>query len=65
MEPVRTDLEEFMRVCHALMPHLSDDEFEEIACIVYFFVRQQTLRPYGDVDDLAASLAFSTFPSTD
>ena len=27
-------------------------------------VRQQTIHPYGDVDDQAASLAFSTFPPT-
>lgn len=65
MKPVLPDLEEFMRACRASMRHLSEDEFEEIACIVYFFVRQQTIRPYGDVDDLAASLAFSTFPSAD
>ena len=37
MKPVLPDLEEFMRACRASMRHLSEDEFEEIACIVYFF----------------------------
>ncbi len=64
MKPVLPDLEEFIRACRASMRQLSEDEFEEIACIVYFFVRQQTIHPYGDVDDQAASLAFSTFPPT-
>lgn len=64
MEPYkRPDLEEFLRVCDGLTQYLTDEECEEIACIVYF-VRQKTVRPYDDLDNLAASLAFSTLPAT-
>jgi hypothetical protein len=64
MEPrVRPDIEEFLRVCNGLLQYLTDEECEEMACIVYF-VRQKTLRPYDDLDNLAASLAFSTLPAT-
>lgn len=36
MKPVLPDLEEFIRACRASMRQLSEDEFEEIAYIVYF-----------------------------
>jgi tRNA A58 N-methylase Trm61 len=56
------DLEEFMRVCAALIPYLTDQECEEVACVMYF-VRQKTVRPNDEVDDLTASIAFSKLPS--
>jgi hypothetical protein len=64
MEPrMRQDLEEFLRICDGLIQYLTDEECEEMACIVYF-VRQKTVRPYDDLDNLAASLAFSTLSAT-
>lgn len=53
-----------MRVCHVLIQYLTDEECEQTACILYF-VRQKTVRPYDEVDDLAASMAFSKLPSID
>jgi hypothetical protein len=65
MEPVPPNMEEFVRLYNALMHHLSDEEeCEEIACIIYF-VRQKTVRPYDELDNLAASIAFSKLSSTD
>lgn len=59
--------EEFMRVCDALIQYLTDEECEEMACIIYV-VRQKTVRLfrlYGELDDLAASLAFAKLPHID
>ena len=65
MEPhLPSEIEEFMRVCHVLIQYLTDEECEQTACILYF-VRQKTVRPYDEVDDLAASIAFSKLPSID
>jgi hypothetical protein len=47
-----------------LIQYLTDEECEQMACILYF-VRQKTVRPYDEVDDLAASIAFSKLPSID
>ena len=58
------DLKEFLRVCDRLIQYLTDEECEEIACVMYV-VRQKTVRPYGELDDLAASLAFAKLPSID
>jgi hypothetical protein len=65
MEPrLPPEIEEFMWVCHVLIQYLTDEEREQMACILYF-VRQKTVRPYDDVDDLTASMAFSKLPSID
>jgi len=53
-----------MRVCHVLIQYLTDEECGQMACILYF-VRQKTVRPYDELDDLAASMAFSKLPSID
>jgi hypothetical protein len=58
------DLKEFLRVCDRLIQYLTDEECEEIACVIYV-VRQKTVRLYGELDDLAASLAFAKLPSID
>lgn len=58
------DLKEFLRVCDRLIQYLTDEECEEIACVMYV-VRQKTVRLYGELDDLAASLAFAKLPSID
>jgi len=58
------ELEEFMRVCDALIQYLTDEECEEIACII-FVVRQKPVRPYSELDDLSASLAFANLSSLD
>ena len=63
-ENLPPEIEEFMRVCHVLIQYLADEECEQMACILYF-VRQKTLRPYDEVDDLAVSIAFSKLPSID
>ena len=57
MEP---DLNELMRVCESLIRYLNKDE--ESVCVVYF-VRLKTMRPYDELDDLAASIAFSELSS--
>jgi hypothetical protein len=65
MEPyMRKDMEEFLRVCDCLIQYLTNEECEEISCILYF-VRQKTVRSYDELDDLAASIAFSKLPSID
>ena len=63
-EHLPPESEEFMRVCHVLIQYLTDEECEQMACILYF-VRQKTVRPYDEVDDLAASIAFSKLPPID
>lgn len=65
MEPyLPPEIEEFMHVCDALIQYLTDEECKQMACILYF-VRQKTVRPCAEVDDMAASLAFSKLPSID
>ena len=68
MEPnERAELEEFLRACDRLIKqHMIDEEYEEIAYMVYI-VRQEetTVPPYDDVDDLTASIAFSKLSSID
>ena len=61
---LRPDLEEFLRICDCLTQYMADEECEEIACIIYV-VRQKTVRPYDELDDLSASLAFAKLPSLD
>lgn len=57
-------INELMRVCEGLLQDLIDEGREDIVCNVYFY-REKTIRPYDDVDDLAASIAFSKLPSID
>jgi len=62
---MRRDIEEFMRVCDRLIKHyLTDEEYEEIV-LIEFVVRKKTVRPYDELDDLAASIAFSELSSID
>lgn len=63
-ENLPPEIEEFMRVCHVLLQYLTDEDGEQMACILYF-VRQKTVRLNEEVDDLAASIAFSKLPSID
>jgi hypothetical protein len=67
MEPdpdINEFIDELMRVCEGLIQDLIDEGREDIVCNVYF-VREKTICPYDDVDDLAASIAFSKLPSID
>jgi len=57
-------LEELLRICDKLIEHLSRREDQDIVCILEF-VRQESLRRYGDTDDVAASMAFSKLSSID
>ncbi len=58
------EFEELLRALDGLLRAQIDKVGEDTAIIVSF-VRKKTVRPYGELDDLAASLAFSTLPSTD
>ena len=58
------ELKDFIRVCDKLSEYLSDQENGEIVCILAF-VRDEAVHPYGDSDDLAASIAFSNLSSLD
>ena len=65
MEPyLPPEIEEFMRVCDVLIQYLTDEDGEPMVYILYF-VRAKTVRPYEEVDDLAASMAFSKLSSFD
>jgi hypothetical protein len=65
MEPqLPSEIEEFIRACHVLIQYLTGEEREQMACILYF-VRQKTVRPYDELDNLASSIAFSKLPSID
>ena len=65
MEPdLPPEIEEFMRVCDVLIQYLTDEEGEPMVYILYF-VRPKTVRPYDEVDDLAAAMAFSQLSSLD
>jgi hypothetical protein len=59
MEPyIQPEDEKFMRMRDALRQCLTNEEWEEIGCIVCFS-RTKPVPPYNDVDDLDASIAFS------
>jgi hypothetical protein len=58
------ELEKLLRICDKLIGFLSHKEEREIVCILEF-VRQEALRRYGNMDDLAASMAFSKLSSID
>jgi hypothetical protein len=70
-EPRRpSDIEEFVRVCERLIEMalenggLTDGECEEIVCIVYVVGQvERSVRPYGDLDELAAAIAVSKLSS--
>jgi hypothetical protein len=65
MDPIlRVDKQEFLDLCDRLTQYLSDQECEEIACIV-FVALQRTVLPYDDLDDVSASLAFAKLSSAD
>ena len=64
MEPDRLDIDEFIHVCDSLLQFLNDDEAEEMVCVVYVVSQKKPVRLYDELDDLAASLAFSKLPST-
>jgi hypothetical protein len=51
-------MKEFLQILDRLTHYLTDEECEDIACIM-FIAQQRTLLPYGDLDDLSASLAFT------
>ena len=57
---LRSDMKEFLRICLRLTPYLTDEECEELECLMYV-VRQRTVLPYDEVDDVSASLAFANF----
>jgi hypothetical protein len=59
MDPfLRVDMKEFLQILDRLTHYLTDEECEDIACIM-FVVQQETVLPYEDLDDLSASLAFA------
>ena len=59
-----SDFEELLRTLDGLIQAQNDKVGEDMTIIVSF-VRQKPIRPYAELDDLAASLAFSTLPSTE
>lgn len=65
MEPDRFDIDEFIHVCDSLLQFLNDDEAEEMVCVIYLVSQKKPVRLYDDLDDLAASLAFSKISSSD
>lgn len=56
--------EELLRALDGLIQAQVDKGGEDMAIIVSL-VRQKPIRLYDELDDLAASLVFSTLPSTD
>ncbi len=65
------DIEEFARLCHYLLDYanqhggLNEDECDGIVLVVYYGQRlKKRTGHYEDLDDLAASLAISTFSSS-
>jgi hypothetical protein len=65
MDPFpRSAMKEFLHICLRLSPYLTDEECEELACLMYV-VRQRTVLPYDELDDLAASLAFAKLSSSE
>ena len=62
---MRLDIEEFLRICDCLIQYMTDEEVDEIECIMVF-LRRKKVRLYDlDLDDLSASLAFSKLPAID
>jgi hypothetical protein len=59
---LRTDMKDFLQICDRLSPYLTDEERADLACIMYL-VRQRTVLPYSELDDLSASLAFAKLSS--
>ena len=57
-------MKEFLHICLRLSPYLTDEECEELACLMYV-VRQRAVLSYDELDDLAASLAFAKLSSSD
>jgi hypothetical protein len=65
MDPfLRADMKEFLQICDRLAHYLTEEECEDLACIMYV-VRQRTVLPYGELDDLSASLALTKLSSLD
>jgi len=67
---MRSDIEELVRVCERIIQMayekggLTNGEYEEIVCIVYVVGQvERSVGPYGDLDDLAASIAVSKLSS--
>jgi predicted house-cleaning noncanonical NTP pyrophosphatase (MazG superfamily) len=57
-------MQEFLHICERLTQYLTDEECEELACIMYV-VRQRTVLPYDELDNVSASLAFAKLSSID
>ena len=63
MDPsLRSDMKEFLHILDRLTQYSTDEECEEIACII-FVVQQRAVLPYEELDDLSASLAFAKLSS--
>ena len=59
MDPIqRADMKEFLQICDRVTQYLTLGECEELAGIMYV-VWQKTVLPYGELDDLSASLALA------
>jgi hypothetical protein len=59
---LRSDMKEFLHILDQLTQYLTDEDCEDIACIM-FVVQQRAVLPYGELDDLSASLAFAKLSS--
>ena len=57
-------MKEFLDLYNRLTEYLTDEECEDIACIVFVAI-QRTVLPYDDLDDVSASLAFAKLSSDD
>jgi len=55
---LRVDMKEFLQILDRLTRYFTDEECEDIACIM-FVVQQRAVLPYGELDNLSASLAFA------
>lgn len=64
MEPDRPEIGELMRAWGGVILYLIDVECEEFVCLVYV-IPQKPVRLYDELDELAASIAFSKLPSID
>jgi hypothetical protein len=59
---LRSDMKEFLHILDQLSQYFTDEDCEDIACIM-FVVQQRAVLPYGELDDLSASLAFAKLSS--
>jgi hypothetical protein len=59
---LRSDMKEFLHILDQLTQYFTDEDCEDIACIM-FVVQQRAVLPYGELDDLSASLAFAKLSS--